>query len=67
MYVIIGIWTHPGCEAIGLLRIPTHEKNCTSSPELQFMLLPFGISSDAGAAFFNHMNLKNEVTIINNT
>lgn len=52
---------------IGLLRVPSHEKNCTtSSPELQFMLLPFGISSDAGAAFFNHMNLKNEASIIKN-
>jgi len=35
-----------------------------SSPDLQFMLLPYGISSDAGAAYFNHLNLKNEVSII---
>lgn len=49
---------------IGLLRIPSNKTNCSlSSPELQFMLLPFGASSDAGAAYFNHINLKNEVGI----
>lgn len=32
-----------------------------SSPELQLMLLPFGISSDAGAAYFKNVNLKKKV------
>jgi len=57
-----GVWTHPGCEAIGLLRMPSDKQNrSASSPELQFMLLPFGISSDAGASYFNCINLKNEL------
>lgn len=56
------MWTHPGCEAIGLLHIPPDKNNhSTLSPELQFMLLPFGASSDAGAAYLNHINLKDEV------
>ncbi|VVC31732.1 Hypothetical protein CINCED_3A010187 [Cinara cedri] len=57
-----GVWTHPGCEAIGLLRIPSDNKNCSaSSPDLQFMLLPFGVSSDAGAVYLNNVNLKNHL------
>lgn len=65
-YFFLGVWTHPGCEAIGLLRIPLDKKDSSiSSPDLQFMLLPFGASSDAGAAYFNHVNFKNEVCIIN--
>lgn len=57
-----GTWTHPGCEAVGLLQLPSDKKNYSmSSPDLQFMLLPYGISSDAGAAYFNHLNLKNEI------
>ncbi|XP_060861214.1 ecdysone oxidase-like isoform X3 [Metopolophium dirhodum] len=57
-----GTWTHPGCEAVGLLQLPSDKKNYSvSSPDLQFMLLPYGVSSDAGAAYFNHLNLKNEI------
>lgn len=60
--LFLGIWTHPGCETIGLLRIPSVIQNCSmSSPELQLMLLPFGISSDAGAAYFKNINLKRKV------
>jgi len=33
-----------------------------SSPDLQFMFLPYGVSSDAGAAYFNHLNFKNEAS-----
>ncbi|XP_016657101.1 glucose dehydrogenase [FAD, quinone] isoform X2 [Acyrthosiphon pisum] len=57
-----GTWTHPGCEAVGLLQLPSDKKNYSvSSPDLQFMLLPYGVSSDAGAAYFNHLNFKNEI------
>ncbi|XP_022162632.1 glucose dehydrogenase [FAD, quinone]-like isoform X4 [Myzus persicae] len=57
-----GIWTHPGCEAVGLLQLPSDKKNFSvSSPDLQFMLLPYGVSSDAGAAYFNHLNFKNKI------
>jgi len=30
-------------------------------PELQFMFLPFGVSSDAGTKYFNNANFKNVV------
>jgi hypothetical protein len=43
-----------------LLQLDKNNNN-VSSPDLQLMLLPFGASSDAGAAYFNHVNLKNEV------
>ncbi|XP_025414038.1 uncharacterized protein LOC112686115 isoform X2 [Sipha flava] len=55
-----GVWTHPGCEVVGLLQLDKNNNN-VSSPDLQLMLLPFGASSDAGAAYFNHVNLKNEL------
>ncbi|XP_050421956.1 glucose dehydrogenase [FAD, quinone]-like [Adelges cooleyi] len=55
-----GIWTHPGCEAIGLIRLPSKDNNSNSSPDLQIMLLPFGITSDAGSLYLSHSNLKRD-------
>ncbi|XP_050542948.1 glucose dehydrogenase [FAD, quinone]-like isoform X2 [Daktulosphaira vitifoliae] len=57
-----GIWTHPGCEVVGLMRLPNKENKTEhqilSSPELQLMLLPFGLTSDAGSMYFSNLNLK---------
>lgn len=47
---------HPGCEVIGFLK--TNKK--LKSPDLQFMMLPGGVSTDAGAHVKNILNLKDE-------
>lgn len=51
-----GPWTTAGCEVIGFLST----KNQTE-PDLQFMVLPVGLSSDRGSLLRNNVNIKYEV------
>ncbi|XP_022834554.1 glucose dehydrogenase [FAD, quinone]-like [Spodoptera litura] len=51
-----GPWTTPGCEVIGFLSTKNQ-----SEPDLQFMVLPVGLSSDRGSLLKNNVNLKDEI------
>lgn len=51
-----GPWTTPGCEVIGFLSTKNQ-----SEPDLQFMVLPVGLSSDRGSLLRNNVNIKDEV------
>ncbi|KAF9407476.1 hypothetical protein HW555_012505, partial [Spodoptera exigua] len=51
-----GPWTTPGCEVIGFLSTKNQ-----SEPDLQFMVLPVGLSSDRGSLLRNNVNIKDEI------
>lgn len=51
-----GVFTHPGCEAIGI----TDLSNGNPLPDLQFMLIPLGISNDAGIHIRKAMGISDE-------
>ncbi|XP_021194107.3 glucose dehydrogenase [FAD, quinone] [Helicoverpa armigera] len=51
-----GPWTTPGCEVIGFLSTKNQ-----SDPDLQFMVLPVGLSSDRGSLLRNNVNIRDEV------
>lgn len=51
-----GPWTTPGCEVIGFLSTKNQ-----SDPDIQFMVLPVGLSADRGGLLKNNVNIKDEV------
>lgn len=51
-----GPWTTPGCEVIGFLSTKNQ-----LDPDLQFMVLPVGLSSDRGSLLRHNVNIKDEV------
>lgn len=55
----VGPLTHPGCEVVGLI----NSKSLASGdqPDLQFMLLPGGLSSDAGVVLKPAMGISDQV------
>ncbi|XP_075973734.1 glucose dehydrogenase [FAD, quinone]-like [Anticarsia gemmatalis] len=50
-----GPWTTPGCEVIGFLSTKNKPE-----PDILFMVLPVGISSDRGSLLKNNVNIDNE-------
>ncbi|KPJ02587.1 Glucose dehydrogenase [acceptor] [Papilio xuthus] len=51
-----GPWTTPGCEVIGF-----YSTKNTTSPDVQFMILPVGIASDRGSHLRKSLSIKDEI------
>ncbi|KAI8435602.1 hypothetical protein MSG28_003877 [Choristoneura fumiferana] len=51
-----GAFTSPGCEAVGFLSTKNE-----SMPDLQFMVLPVGISSDRGSHLRKTLSIQNHI------
>lgn len=51
-----GPWTTPGCEVVGFVSTKKESK-----PDILFMVLPVGISSDRGSLLKNNVNINDEV------
>lgn len=50
--------THPGCEVVGVVH---SANNMDGPPDLQFMALPGGLSSDAGVVLKRLMGISDKV------
>uniref|UniRef100_A0A0A9WUX8 Glucose dehydrogenase [acceptor] n=2 Tax=Lygus hesperus TaxID=30085 RepID=A0A0A9WUX8_LYGHE len=51
-----GLLTHPGCEAIGLFHVKGD-----ATPDIQLMVLPAGLSTDAGVVMRPDMHISDKV------
>lgn len=54
------LWSTVGCEALGFYKPPQFNES-SQSPQLGFMVIPMGVSSDAGACMRKNMNIGQKV------